>query len=147
MQNVDLRNGVVNVDGRVSKSSRIRRPAIADVILPYIAASPLIGAKPGWYVVGKGLLPGPVKSGQNTVGNRWNAMRKALGWAVDKELYSLRDSGIVQLIADGLDLHFVMRQAGHKDIATTNRYVQHYFTNGLEEVKMKATRFSGLSAF
>ena len=147
VQDVDVENGVVNVDGRVSKSSRIRRPAIPDVMLPYIVASPLMQAKPGHFVVGKGLLPGPEKSGHNTVGNRWNAMRKALGWGADKELYSLRDSGIVQLIADGLDLHFVMRQAGHKDIATTNRYVQHYFPNGLEEVRRKATRFTGLSSF
>lgn len=141
VQDIDLVNGVVNVDGNKTKSKRIRRPAIPDVMLPYIATSPIMRAAPTDFVVGRGLLPGPVKSGHNTVGNRWDAMRTALGWSKDKQLYSLRDTGIVQLIRDGLDLTYVMRQADHRDIATTNRYVQHYFHKGSEEVRTKASAF------
>jgi len=138
---VDLLNGVINVSGTQSKSKRIRRPAIPDVMLPYLKVSPIVQAKPNDYVVGKGLLPGSEPSGHNTTGNRWNRMRDALGWPADKTLYSLRDTGIVQLIADGLDLHFVMKQADHKNIATTNRYVQHYFPQGVEAVRKQATGF------
>lgn len=141
VRDVDLRSGVVNVSGADTKGKRIRRPAIPDVMLPYLAASGLEGARPDWYVVGKGLVPGKEPSGHNTVGYRWNKMRQALGWPREKELYSLRDTGIVQLIADGVDLHFVMRQAGHRNISTTNIYVQHYFPGGAEAVRTQATPF------
>lgn len=138
---VDLHNGVINVSGTQSKSKRIRRPAIPDVMLPYLAASPIVKAKSHDFVVGKDLLPGPLKCGHNTSGSRWAKMRTALEWPADKTLYSLRDTGIVQLIADGLDLHYVMKQADHKNIATTNRYVQHYFPEGVEAVRKNATGF------
>ncbi len=138
---VDIPNGIINVNGTQSKSKRIRRPAIPDTMLPYLVASPIMQAKPSDYVVGKGLVPGPEPSGHNTSGTRWNRMREALGWPADKTLYSLRDTGIVQLIADGFDLHFVMRQADHKNIATTNRYVQHYFPQGIEAIRKGASAF------
>jgi integrase/recombinase XerD len=141
VRDVDLHNGVVNVSGADSKGKRIRRPAIPDVMLPYLAAAGVQHARPADYLIGRGLVPGPVPCGHNTTGNRWNVMRTALGWAADKELYSLRDTGIVQLIADGVDLHYVMRQAGHRNIATTNIYVQHYFPAGIEAVRTKATSF------
>lgn len=141
VRDVDLHGGVVNVSGADSKGKRIRRPAIPDVMLPYLKAYGLEAARPEHYVVGKGLKPGPEKCGHNTTGNRWARMREALGWPAEKELYSLRDTGIVQLIADGVDLHYVMRQAGHRNIATTNIYVQHYFPAGIEAVRTKATSF------
>ena len=141
VSDLDLANGLINVSGRDSKGKRIRRPAIPDTMLPYLVASPIMQAKPTDYVVGKGLLPGPDPCSHNATGNRWNAMRDALKWPKDKVLYSLRDTGIVQLISDGLELHFVMRQAGHRNIETTNIYVQHYFPQGSREVRTKASSF------
>ncbi|HRD54512.1 MAG TPA: site-specific integrase, partial [Flavobacteriales bacterium] len=141
VRDVDLRNGIVNVSGADSKGKRIRRPAIPDVMLPYLVAAGIDQAKPSDWLIGRDLRPGPIACGHNTTGNRWARMRDALAWPADKELYSLRDTGIVQLIADGVDLHYVMRQAGHRNIATTNIYVQHYFPAGIEAVRTKATAF------
>lgn len=142
VQDLDLVNGTVNVSGHDSKSKRVRRPAIPDVMLPFILASNIMQAKPTDYVVGKDLLPGKEPCGHNTTGNRWHKMRKALRWPADKQLYSLRDTGIVQLITDDIDLQYVMRQADHRSIETTNRYVQHYFHKGAQQVRTKATGFS-----
>lgn len=142
VRNLDLHKGVVNVSGTQSgKGKYIRRPAIPDVMLPYLITAGLDKQPPDHFVVGKGLWPGPARSGKNTTTNRWNKMRDALEWPKSKVLYSLRDTGIVQLIADRVDLHFVMRQAGHKDIATTNQYVQHYFPAGIEAVRTQASAF------
>jgi integrase len=110
-------------------------------MVPYRVNSPIMKADPGDYIVGEDLVPGPCKTSSNTPTNRWNKMRDTMGWTKDKVLYSLRDTGIVQLITDGLDLHFIMRQADHKSIETTNRYVQHYFPQGIEAVRTQATPF------
>lgn len=141
VENVDLENGVVNVEGTRSKSKRIRRPAIPKVMMPYLIDAPFTRCAPSDFIIGRGMRPGPIPTGYNVMGDRWNKMRAALGWGKDKVLYSLRDSGIVQLIADGVELHLVMRQADHREIATTNRYVQHYFPNGIQQVQDRASAF------
>lgn len=139
VKDLDLVNGVINVSGEFSKSKRIRRPAIPPAMIEYLKRSNVMKADPDDYVVGKGLVPNKVPSGYNYMGMCWVKMRKALNWTTDKQLYSLRDSGIVQLIADGVDLHVVMRQADHQNIETTNRYIQHYFPNYAKQVQERAT--------
>ncbi len=141
VKDIDFKQGLVTVDGVDSKSKRIRRSAIPPSMMEHLRNSDLVRAAPNDYVVGKGLRPGPVESGYNYIGLCWNKMRKALAWTSDKQLYSMRDSGIVQLIADGVDLHAVMRQADHRNIETTNRYVQHFFEGGAEQVQRKASAF------
>jgi integrase len=142
-KDVDLVKGVVTVDGVDTKSKRVRKAAIPPSMLKLLRASTLATAAPSDYVVGKGLVPSPEQSGYNYIGLSWNKMRKALGWTADKQLYSMRDSGIIQLIADGVELHVVMRQADHRNIETTNRYVQHYFAGGIEQLQAKASEFGG----
>lgn len=146
VMHVDLENGLITLPGGdTTKSRRNRTSAIPPSMIPALEAMQLHQFNPTDYVVGKHLLPGPEPSGYNTVGNRWNVMRKALRLGVDKQLYSLRDSGIVQLIIDGVDLYTVMKQADHKTIDTTNRYVQHYYPERLAEIKAKASSFTGRS--
>jgi integrase len=72
-------------------------------------------------------------------------MRKALGWPTSKQLYSLRDTGIIQLLRDGVDLLHVMQQAGHTDVATTNKYLRHAYPSGPAEVRTKATPINAAS--
>lgn len=145
VSDVNVSGQVVTLEGSQTKSRRVRHAAIPDVMVEALVASGIPDAPPDHYVLGKGLLPGPKPVAYNTIGLRWNKMRDALGWGPDKVLYSLRDSGIVQLISDGVDLNDVMRQADHADIATTNRYVQHYFAGGAEQVRRKASPFGGLA--
>ncbi len=56
------------------------------------------------------------------------------------------DTGIIQLLRDGVDLLHVMQQAGHTDVATTNSYLRHAFPHGPAEVREKATPITKGSA-
>jgi integrase len=49
VKDVDLHQGVITVSGADSKGKRIRRPAIPDVMLPYLAASPLVQEFRHWF--------------------------------------------------------------------------------------------------
>lgn len=139
VRDVDLAQGVINVDGKHTKSKRVRQTAIAHAVKDYLIRTGL-GSVPGeFYLVGKGLRPSIRPSGYNYMGLLWDKMRKALNWGSEKQMYSLRDSGIVQLITDGVDLHVVMRQADHSSLEVTNRYVQHYFADSAKQVQDRAT--------
>lgn len=139
---IDLQESVVRFDdGSDTKNGDPRTPGIPASMRAELLALGFDKMPPTWYAVGKDLKPGPEPSGYNMAGNRWRTMRTALGWPDSKQLYSLRDTGIIQLLRDGLDLAAVMTQADHKDIGTTNNYVQHAFPNAHKEVIAKATAF------
>lgn len=139
---IDFDRSVLRIDdGADTKSGTPREPAIPASMLAELERAGLPQVPKHWFAVGAGLQPGPDRVSYNLAGLRWNRMREALGWPDTKHLYSLRDSGIVQLIRDGVSLEVVMRQADHKNIATTNQYVQHAFPNAQDEVMQKATSF------
>lgn len=139
---IDLHNNCVRFDdGGDTKSGQPRTPAMPDSMKAELVGSAIATAPPNWFAVGDGLKPGPKRMGYNMGGNRWDKMRKALGWPNSKQLYSLRDSGIIQLLRDGVSIEVVMRQAGHRSLATTNAYVQHAFPDAQREVISKASAF------
>jgi integrase/recombinase XerD len=144
---VDLDRQVITLPPEVTKTGVERTPAIPDWMMPYLLLAGLHQMPSKAWLIGKHLKPGDTPVARNTMRNRWVKMRDELRWPSSKQLYSLRDTGIIQLLRDGVDLLHVMQQAGHTEIGTTNQYLRHAFPNGPAEVKNKATslyRASGL---
>jgi integrase len=137
--NVDLDRQVISLPPEVTKTGVERTPAIPDWLMPYLLLSGLHKMPSKAWLIGRNLIPGENPVARNTLRNRWVKMRTELRWPSSKQLYSLRDTGIIQLLRDGVDLLHVMQQAGHTEIGTTNQYLRHAFPNGPAEVKNKAT--------
>lgn len=138
---VDLDAGVLRFDADQTKTNDGRTPAMPPSMVAELRRTVLIQCRPTDFAVGKGLRPGPVPTGLNNPALRWGKMREALGWPASKQLMSLRDSGIIQLIRDGVSPEVVMKHADHKSLATTNWYIQHAFDHVQEEVRAKASAF------
>lgn len=136
---IDIERQVITLPAEVTKTNIERFPAIPDWMVPYLLRSNLHNLPGKTWLMGPGLAPGNKPCARNTLTNEWVKMRTALGWPATKQLYSLRDTGIIQLLRDGVDLLHVMQQAGHTEIATTNKYLRHAFPNGPAEVREKAT--------
>ena len=141
VEHVDLDNGVIRFPADDTKTYAERHPAMPASMVAVLREHGLHRADPRHYVVSTDLRPGAEQMNLNTPAIRWGRMRKALGWPREKQLMSLRDSGIVQLIRDHVPLESVMRQADHKNIATTNTYVQHAFPYAQKDVWEKASAF------
>jgi integrase/recombinase XerD len=145
VHHVDLDRQVVTMPAELTKSDDYRTPAIPDWMMPYLLRARLHLLPGKAWLVGKDIAPGQDPVPRNKLGNHWVKMRRALHWPTSKQLYSLRDTGIIQLIRDGVDLLHVMQQAGHKDLSTTNEYVKHAFPHGPAEVRAKATSINAAS--
>jgi integrase len=144
---VDMERQVVTLPAEETKSGAERMPAIPDWMYCELVAAGF-NARPGKeWLVGSRLVSGDTPVARNTLNRHWVRMREALGWPATKQLYSLRDTGIIQLLRDGVDLLHVRQQAGHTDIATTNEYLKHAFPNGPAEVRAKSTPLRAMSAF
>ena len=144
---LDLERQVVALPAEETKSGIERTPAIPDWMYAELMAAGFHKVPGKCWLVGSGLVPGERPIARNTLNRHWVRMRDALKWPASKQLYSLRDTGIIQLLRDGVDLLHVRQQAGHTDIATTNNYLKHAFPHGPAEVKEKATALRAMSAF
>jgi len=76
-----------------------------------------------FYLFGDNLKPGPTMTYINAFRYEWAKMRNALHWPDSYQFYSLKDSGIRDL-ANAEGIVVARDQAGHTDIAITNRYLK-----------------------
>ena len=90
-----------------------------------------------------GFRPGSKPIGSKSVQLRWMDMRKELDLPEEYVIYSLRDSGIVEMLHAGVDELTVMQAAGHHDLSTTSIYADHIDTEMIERVREKQVGFSG----
>jgi|APTNR8051073442_1049403.scaffolds.fasta_scaffold00075_6 integrase len=142
---VQFDRGTVYLGPDVTKNGDERWPAIPDWMMKELVAAGLHKQPGNAWLMGNELVPGGIQASKHFLMRRWQNMANALHWPKSKQLYSLRDTGIIQLIRDGVELLHVMQQADHKDLATTNRYVRHAFPKGPPEVREKATPLQATS--
>ena len=68
-------------------------------------------------------------------------MRKALKLPMIYQLYSLRDSGIHDLLIDGVANLDVMHAAGHSDLKMTTRYADHIDDEMISRINNQASGY------
>lgn len=136
---VNLQDQVITLPAESTKTGFERTPAIPNWMVPYLLKAEVHRAPGNSWLVGSRLVPGSEPLSRNMLNRVWTRMRAELNWPASKQLYSLRDTGIIQLLRDGVDLLHVMQQAGHTEVATTNKYLKHAFPNGPAEVKERST--------
>ena len=68
-----------------------------------------------------------------------------IGYLLDKEcrnflmfrqFYSLRDTGIIEMLANGISPNEVKEQADHSSIKITNEYLKHANPKGIDSIKI-----------
>ena len=84
---------------------------------------------------------GKVAMSSHTYGNYWREMRIALHLPDEYQLYSLRDTGINNMLKAGIDDLTVMQAAGHSDLKMTTRYANHVDANLVNTINQKAPKF------
>ena len=57
------------------------------------------------------------------------------------QLYSLRDTGINNMLKSGIDPLTVMQHADHHDLAMTTRYANHADPNLIKKIAENAPKF------
>lgn len=124
---VDLKRQVVVVKGSVAKNHNTRYAPIPDVMIDLVKE--LIGGgyplRKNWYLFSAyGFRPGPVRRDSREIARYWSVLRKTLRLKKEIQFYSLRDSGIIQMIRDGRTPKQVMEAADHSSIEITNKYVK-----------------------
>lgn len=99
------------------------------------------GKDKNWYLLTQGYVPG--KTPMNSIRYRktWDTMRKDLKLPQEMQLYSLRDTGINNMLKAGIDPLTVMQAADHHDLSMTTRYANHADPNLIRTLNELAPAF------
>ena len=103
-----------------------------------------IGVLPfDYYICGKDLVPNSIAAPVALYSKAWVEMRKILKLPETMQLYSLKDTGITNMLENGVPAIDVMKQAGHHDLSMTSRYANHKDTRIAEKMYKNNLSFGG----
>ena len=71
----------------------------------------------------------------------WDKLRNALKLPKEMQLYSLRDTGINNMLKSGIDPLTVMQAADHHDLSMTTRYANHVDPNLIQTLQDQSPMF------
>lgn len=140
-ENFQLKNQVICVPSAVAKNRNERFATIPDALMPYLLSWDFNKAKNDQYIFSKDLLPGDVPINARRWSKKWDAMRIKLGLPKEMMLYSLRDSGIISMLQNGVSPEEVMIQADHHSLEMTTRYLRHAMPKGVDSIKQQRKSF------
>lgn len=98
-------------------------------------------AKESDYLIGRDYRSCPVQQSNSRFVKDWEKMRKQLDLNEKMQLYSLRDTGINEMLKSGIDPLTVMQHADHHDLSMTTRYANHADPNLVDTISKRAPEF------
>ena len=124
VRDVDLKNKCIHTPANKAKTHKDRDAALSDTCIAMLI--PLLskpGILPTWYLINSNYECGPEPCYHGMFKKHWMKIRKDCGLPDEMQLYSLKDSGITEMLEAGVSINQVKEAAGHADISTTNKYI------------------------
>ena len=111
-------------------------------VIESLVAGWIKDADSDYYLIGsKDYAAGAKPMSHSRFSKDWVKMRKELDLPDEMQLYSLRDTGINEMIKSGIDPLTVMQHADHHDLSMTTRYANHVDPNLVRTITERAPRF------
>lgn len=120
---VSVKEQTVYIPPEVSKNRKGQVVALNDKVLKIMIEQKVFDHPSNEFLFGHNLVPGPEKIYVNQFRKEWQKVRKALGFPISYQFYSLKDSGIRDL-ANAEGIVVARDQARHSDVSVTNKYLK-----------------------
>jgi integrase len=131
----------ITVRSEVSKSGKLERITISDVLFQYLEKWDFNGATGKQFIFGKNLKPGNESVCPRRLSKKWDVLRTKLDFPQEMKLYSLKDTGIIQMLDDGISPTEVMKQARHSSLEITSIYLELAKPQVSKQIMSKSTGF------
>lgn len=136
----DFKNKTIRINADNTKNDNNSFRVIPIVLERYLNALDIENTNPDYYIFSekKSFL---FTSGRTKIDKRYFAkywseiIRPALNFGKELQFYSLKDSGITNLMSDGISPVFVQKQADHSSLETTNLYTDKNLPEGYEQLR------------
>jgi integrase len=121
MEDYNPSNGILTIPAKVAKNHKARKVALTSDLAEYFNK---LEAPNFYYIFSTQWKPGKRLMTTRESGKEWAKMRIALGLPMCYQFYSLKDSGITEMLEAGVPAKFVKELADHASLTTTEKYNQ-----------------------
>ena len=127
-RDIDLGTQTVHVRGEIAKNDNDSYRTIPDEMMPYMRELDL--SHPEWFLFGEhkqyDFSPGTQQVDGKKIAKYWSDhLRRTCKFPMDLKFYSLKDTGITNMLGSGVPVSFVKQQADHHSLAMTTIYLGH----------------------
>ena len=139
VSDVDFEQKTVCVGGNISKNHNTRYVALTDDILSDLCY--IKECEKNMFLFSQSMMPGYIQAHRAKYGKMWIKMRSELKFDKSMQLYSLRDSGITDMLNAGINPLKVKQHADHHSLEMTTIYSNHADPNLISVIRKSAPRF------
>lgn len=144
VKDIDLNRQLVFVSEKIAKNDNDSYRTIPDVMMQYVKKLDL-NYPPDYYLfsldVTREFVPGKKRAEGRETARYWSYIRKSLNWPMSLQFYSLKDTGITNMLGDGVATNFVQGQADHSSLSMTSIYAVKKSNAAEEQIKKKSKAF------
>jgi len=137
-----IKEKIVKIPPKVAKNGKERNVAMPDYVVKEILQLELDKISESHYVFSDDFRPGKNLRNSRYVGRYWERLRKTLNIPKNVSFYSLKDSGITDLLNAGVPARVVQHHADHSSIEMTEKYAHKDFSLYKETILQLPTTFS-----
>ena len=135
VEDVDFENRSIHISSEKAKTHIDRHAPLSDDCIVLLRKIGVERAPKRYFLLGKDLVPAREQCWHGKFKKEWMKVRAACGLPDSMQLYSLKDSGITEMLQSGIDPLTVMKAADHHDLSITTRYASHRDDNMIKKVR------------
>ena len=126
-RDIDLKKQLIHIDDSIAKNDNESYRTIPNEMIPLLQCLDLT-SHPDWYLFGDHPLwdfsPSRKQVCSRKIAKYWEwHVRRACGFGQEIKFYSLKDTGITNMLDKGIPINLVQQQADHSSVAMTAIYV------------------------
>ncbi len=134
VRHFNLKACTLTIPGELSKNKKKQTVTIPKKVILYGIERGIFSAPMDDFIFSYRLKPGSVEIDPKHFRDHWENVRKALGLRKEWKFYSLKDTGITEMLDDKVATIAVRDQARHSSLAITDIYTHHNETANEEIV-------------
>lgn len=119
---IHLKKQAILVPAENAKNKHERWAILPKKTIQLIREMKITDCPANYYMISTGLMPGLVKKETRDLDKSWVKMRKALNMPDTFQLYSFRDTGIMDLKEQGVPDHLIIKLTGHLKMDMLEKY-------------------------
>ncbi len=146
VKDVFLEEKYIRVPAEVAKNRKERKATLSDSSIEMLKVLKVAEMPADFFVLGgnntgrqhtdklQQLTPHKEKAANTRYRKEWDSLRKKVKFPQEMQLYSLRDTGITDMLKSGIDDLTVMQHADHHSLEMTSRYAKHIDTGLVQKM-------------
>ncbi|MEN6618354.1 MAG: tyrosine-type recombinase/integrase [Rikenellaceae bacterium] len=145
VRDINIERQLIFISKEIAKNDTDSVRTMPDAMMQYVKKLDLSGSPDDFLFsmdVYREFVPGKKRAEGREIARFWcDVIRPALGWPMELQFYSLKDTGITNMLDDGIAPNFVQGQADHSSLSITSIYAAKRNDVSQEQIRKKAKCF------